>query len=199
MTRFLPSHYSHVLEIGCGQGMFYDLLDQPCEFWGVELEAEAAEKAAGRLQRVLVGAYDAVAAQIPENFFDLVVCNDVIEHLPDADAFIESIRTKMVRGGHIVASIPNMRHWEVLWQLLVHRDWKYGAEGILDRTHLRFFTEKSMRRLFEEGGFEVLFQDGINGVFDPVRRLILSAIAALTLGHSSDIQYRQFGVLARLP
>ena len=131
--------------------------------------------------------------------FDLIVCNDVIEHLPDADAFVQSVRTKLVPGGHIMASIPNMRHWEVLWQLLVRRDWKYGREGILDRTHLRFFTERSIRRLFEDAGFVVERQGGINGAFDPARRLVLNAIGWLTLGHSRDVQYRQFGVLARLP
>jgi hypothetical protein len=91
-----------------------------------------------------------------------------------------------------------MRHWEVLWQLLARKDWQYGRDGIMDRTHLRFFTEKSIKRLFQETGFDIERASGINGAFDPVRRSALLALSALTLGYYSDIQYRQFGLLARL-
>jgi 2-polyprenyl-3-methyl-5-hydroxy-6-metoxy-1,4-benzoquinol methylase len=199
MVPFLPPHYSRVLEVGCGEGRFVQLLTRRCEVWGVELDQESAAVAATRMNRVLVGAYDAVAHRLPDASFDLIVCNDVIEHMADADAFVWSIRTKLVRGGYVMASIPNMRHWEVLWQLLIRRDWKYGREGILDRTHLRFFTERSIRRLFEEAGFEIERQAGINGAFDPIRRAVLNGVAFMTLGHARDIQFRQFGVLARLP
>ena len=92
-----------------------------------------------------------------------------------------------------------MRHWEVLWELLVTKDWKYRQEGILDRTHLRFFTEKSVRRLFVEAGFVIARESGINDVFNPVRRMILRTAGLLTLGYYNDIGYRQFGILARVP
>ena len=198
MVGFLPPSYSRVLEVGCGEGAFATLLKQPCEIWGVEMEPMAAARAATRMTKVLVGPYDHVQAGIPIRYFDLIVCNDVIEHLPDPDAFLRSVRSRLVPGGQIVASLPNVRHWEVLWQLLVGRDWKYGVEGILDRTHLRFFTAKSMRRLFEEAGFVVECQRGINGTFNPFRRQVLRLAGLLTLGQLSDLQFRQFGIRARL-
>lgn len=199
MVQFLPGKYSRVLEVGCGEGAFAALLTLPCEVWGVECEPAAAARAATRMHKVLVGPFDAVEAGIPNRYFDLVVCNDVIEHLQDPEAFLRSIRQRLVSGGHVIASIPNMRHWEVLWQLLVRKDWKYVQEGTLDRTHLKFFTEKSVRRLFEESGFVIERESGINDVFHPVRRAILKTVGLLTLGNLSDIGYRQFGILARLP
>jgi 2-polyprenyl-3-methyl-5-hydroxy-6-metoxy-1,4-benzoquinol methylase len=198
MVPFLPPEYSRVLEVGCGEGVFAPLLTRPCEKWGVEMDPASAERARQTMDRVLVGTYEEVASGLPERFFDLVVCNDVIEHMADPEAFLTAVRTRMAPGGHIVASIPNMRHWEVLWQLLVHKDWKYVREGIMDRTHLRFFTERSIRRLFEEGGFTIVRAAGINGVFDPVRRALFGLLSVLTLGLYRDTQFRQFAVLARL-
>lgn len=198
MVPFLPLRYSRVLEVGCGEGVFAPLLQQPCEIWGVEMDAASAEVARTRLDRVLVGTFEQVQEELPFRYFDLVVCNDVIEHMPNPEAFLAAVRTRMAPGAGIIASIPNMRHWEVLWQLLVRRDWKYGREGILDRTHLRFFTEKSIRRLFEDAGFRIERTGGINGVFDASRRLLFATVSLVSLGHYRDTQFRQFAVLARL-
>ena len=81
MIPFLPETYSTVLEVGCGEGASVELLTLPCEIWGVEPEPLPAASAAARMHKVLVGRYDAVQAEIPKNYFDLVVRNDVIEHL----------------------------------------------------------------------------------------------------------------------
>jgi len=198
MVPFLPDRYSRVLEVGCGEGVFSTLLSQPYEMWGIEPEPESAARAASVLHKVLVGRFDEVSADLPAQYFDLVVCNDVIEHLPDPEVFLRSVARCMTPGAHLIASIPNMRHWEVLVQLLANKDWRYGRDGIMDRTHLRFFTEKSIKRLFQETGFDIERVSGINGAFDPVRRWVLQAFSALTLGYYSDIQYRQFGLLVRL-
>lgn len=199
MLPFLPGHYSRVLEVGCGEGAFATLLARPCDVWGIEPDAASASRASRKMDRVLVGRFDAVRNQLPANYFDLVVCNDVIEHMEDPESFLRAILSLLVPGGHVVASIPNMRHWEVLWQLLVRKDWRYVQSGILDRTHLRFFTEKSARRLFESSGYVIERVSGINDVFHPVRRAILGAAALLTLGYYRDIGFRQFGILARAP
>lgn len=198
MIPFLPERYSRVLEVGCGEGAFAGLL-QPCEIWGVEPEPASAVHATAHMHKVLVGRYDEVEADLPESYFDLVVCNDVIEHLADPESFLCSIRSRLVPGGYVVASIPNMRHWEVLWQLLVMKDWRYVREGILDRTHLRFFTEKSAARLFRTSGYVIERASGINDVFHPIRRAVLAFVGALTLGYYRDIGYRQFGIRARVP
>lgn len=198
MVSFLPVTYSRVLEVGCGEGVFATLLKLPCETWGVEPEPTSAARAAARMQRVLAGTFDDVADEIPRGYFDLVVCNDVIEHLSNPEDFLAIVKERMAPGGYIIASIPNMRHWEVLWELLATKDWHYGSSGILDRTHLRFFTEKSIHRLFETSGFHIEQAAGINGAFDPVRRSILRIFGALTLGYYADVQFRQFALRARL-
>ena len=147
MGRFLPERYARVLEIGCAAGSFAKTLrQQPCELWGVEPNPEAARQAATMFDHLLQGTYEDTRDRLPDRYFDLVVCNDVIEHMPDHDAFLRHIRTKMTPGAFLVGSVPNVRHITCLYKLLVLRDWPYSNSGILDRTHLRFFTRKSLHR-----------------------------------------------------
>jgi 2-polyprenyl-3-methyl-5-hydroxy-6-metoxy-1,4-benzoquinol methylase len=111
MATYLPQHYSRVLEVGCAAGAFRQHLKQPHEYWGFEPNAEAARAASSRLDKVITGIYDdRTAAALPDKHFDLVICNDVIEHMVDHDHFLKHIKTKMQPGACIVGSIPNVRH-----------------------------------------------------------------------------------------
>jgi 2-polyprenyl-3-methyl-5-hydroxy-6-metoxy-1,4-benzoquinol methylase len=193
-----------VLEIGCAEGAFGAHLRGAPEIWGIEPAAEAAGIAARRLATVLVGTYERVRDRLPDRFFDLVICNDVIEHMPDHDAFLESIKPKLKAGAHLVGSIPNVRHVRTLYELLVERDWRYADAGVLDRTHLRFFTQKSLRRTFREHGYAVEALAGINsalgGGFAPralLRKAAVLAVIAGTLGFYWDAQFAQFGFRVR--
>ena len=196
MAEFLPSRYQKVLEIGCGEGGFAGSLDQRCEVWGVEMHASSAGIADQRLHRVLVGSYDAVQHDLPENYFDLVICNDVIEHMPDHDASFNSISTKLQDGGYLVASIPNMRYYYCLRELLLRKEWVYRDQGIMDRTHLRFFTERSIRRTLSDHGFSVEMLGGINRLRGAKRVLRAMFFVILTFGYYTDILFQQFGFRA---
>lgn len=199
MAPFIPTRYAKVLEIGCAEGTFRDHLTAPCEYWGIEPAATAATVAGGRLHRVLTGTYQDVASQLPEHYFDLVICNDVIEHMPDHDAFFAAIPRHMAPDGCLVGSIPNVRYLRNLRDLLVHKDWHYRDSGILDRTHLRFFTRKSLRRTLAAHGYQIELLRGIG----PLRlfsaspwawgRLLMVAL----LG--GDTRYRQFAFRVRTP
>lgn len=214
---FLPAHYSRVLEIGCGDGGFRLLVRKDCEYWGVEREAPAARAAEQQLDKVLAGAFEEVYAQLPEHYFDLVICNDVIEHLPDHARFLGEIQEKMGTGGYLVGSIPNVRYYKVLVSLLLLRDWRYTTKGILDSTHLRFFTRKSLARTFREHGFQVdrlqginsavylkpkyctsILRTTLNSVKFALRFLFFLLLDVATLGHSADIKYAQIAFRVRL-
>jgi 2-polyprenyl-3-methyl-5-hydroxy-6-metoxy-1,4-benzoquinol methylase len=215
MAAYLPARYSSVLEVGCAAGGFRQHLKLKHTYWGLEPNAEAARQAATILDRVITGIYDdTTAATLPDCHFDLVICNDVIEHMVDHDHFLEHIKTKMRPGGCIVGSIPNVRHITALFKLLVSRDWPYSDSGILDRTHLRFFTEKSLRRTFTAHGWSVEALAGINSVIthgvhredgqgsavrDGLERAIAASVVAATLGFYADTQYPQFAFRVRLP
>lgn len=197
MQAFLPAVYTRVLEIGCGEGNFRANLNQTCEYWGVELSDDAARIASEKLDKVLVGSYQEVYNDIPDDYFDLVICNDVIEHMNDHDGFLQSLKQKIRQGSYIVGSIPNVRYISHMVDLLAKKDWQYKDKGILDRTHVRFFTEKSLKRMFSENGFMHEMMYGINKMtLRPlsVKRVIRMMLIFL-LG--KDTRFQQFGFRIR--
>lgn len=213
VASLLPTSYSRILEVGCATGGFSEHLVLPCEYWGIEPNPTAASAAKERIERVLVGTYDEVESQLPDDHFDLVICNDVIEHMVDHDAFLQRVKKKMTRDGVIVGSIPNIRHITALAKLLIWKDWPYAESGILDRTHLRFFTARSLRRTFDSHGYQTEVIRGLasvirHGLVRPAKplsvwmngafRLCTFFVVAVTLGTYWDTQYPQFGFRVRL-
>lgn len=199
VANLLPVSYKTVLEIGCAKGGFKESLRGDAEIWGIEPNAAAADVAQARGYRMLVGTYDDVASQIPDHYFDLLVCNDVIEHMPDHDAFLVRVKQKLKPGAVLVGSIPNVRYFGNIYKLLVHKDWQYTDQGILDRTHLRFFTEKSIRSTLLNNNYAILCMAGINSDFSrPVslrqllKNALLLGVIVLTLGYCKDFQYMQY-------
>ncbi len=98
---------------------------------------------------------DALSAGSWDAPFDAVVCADVLEHLPRPEELLARIREWLAPGGFLFVSLPNVANVTVRAGLLLGR-FPYAEKGILDRTHLRFYTRKSARRLLEEAGFRVL-------------------------------------------
>ena len=196
VVPLLPASCSRVLEIGCGAGVFRGNLPSQVEYWGVEPSSVAADHARRVLDKVFVGIYEQFEDQLPANGFDLIVCNDVIEHMPDHDAFLRSIKAKLAPGGCLVLSVPNVRYVWNLFEVLVRQEWRYRDDGILDRTHLRFFTEKSLARTVAEHGFVV---DACRGLSpyrpESLARHVLLAVASLVLGR--DVRFMQLGMRIR--
>jgi len=146
-----------LLDVGCGRGGFGFALRRGSrrvdELWGIEPHPEAAEEAKTHFDHVITGMYpDDLPA---EERFDVVVFNDVLEHMPDPWGALESTRGILTPEGRVVASIPNIRYWPILWDLVVRGRWTYTDTGTLDRTHLRFFTRGSALALFRDAGYDV--------------------------------------------
>lgn len=201
---FLPSDTSEmrILEIGCGAGNFKSNIVGCQEYWGVEPFEAVAKIASEKLDKVLVGTFKDVYDTLPNNYFDCVICADVIEHMDDEEWFFKNIKLKMKDKSIIVGSIPNVRHVGVLLKLLIWRDWQYSDIGILDKTHLRFFTEKSLKRAFVSNEYTIQEFYGINSVtlkFDSMRVFFKSfGMIFFTYLLGSDTKFLQFGFRIRL-
>lgn len=205
VAAFVPQQYRTVLEVGCGRGGFKENLRKDVEIWGIEPNALAAAEAAERGYKMLIGLYDDVADQLKDGYFDLIICNDVIEHMVDHDAFLKKVSKKLMDEGFIIGSIPNVRYFQNLYRLVLFKEWQYADTGILDRTHLRFFTEKSLSRSFQESGYYIDDMKGINNILGRpwespgriLRNVILLLLAILSFGYFRDILYTHFGFRLR--
>ncbi|MGH9264773.1 MAG: methyltransferase domain-containing protein [Acidimicrobiales bacterium] len=143
-----------VLDVGCATGYLAKaLVERGCTVTGVEFDAEAAEEARPYLERLILG--DIEALDLVETFgderFDVVVFGDVLEHLRDPLPVLRNVRRVLTDRGSVVASIPNIAHGSVRLALLAGR-FDYQPLGLLDSTHVRFFTRSSIEDLFREAG-----------------------------------------------
>jgi len=194
----IPETYSKILEIGCGEGEFRSTITKANEYWGIEPDKGVAQQAVKNLDKVLVGYFDDCKNKLTEGYFDLIVCNDVIEHMDDYIGFLNEIKKYLSPNGYLVASIPNVRYLNNLFHLLFEKDWRYREAGILDRTHLRFFTKKSIKRALVTTGWEITQIKGINryGSNRIGHKLLLSYIGQVIFGR--DSAYLQFAICAKV-
>lgn len=198
VVDFIPQEYSKVLEIGCGKGGFRVNISNDCEYWGVEPYEEVARIAKKKLDKVLVGTFDNIFNDLPDNYFDLIICNDVIEHMIDHYTFYNQIKIKCVKDAYMIGSIPNVRYIENLHEVLIKKDWEYKKEGILDRTHLRFFTLKSIKRDFLQHKFDIEKLYGINKISLSKRKLSSLKMILFQFLLGEDTKYLQFGFRVKL-
>ncbi len=148
---------TRVLELGCATGyMARALTARGCQVVGVEIDAEAAEAARAHCERVIVGDLDRLdlQAELAGDSFDVVVAADVLEHLKDPVAVLGAVRPLLRPGGSVVASLPNVAHGSVRLALLTGR-FEYRPKGLLDATHLRFFTLATLEALFGAADFAI--------------------------------------------
>ena len=197
MMPFVPEAALHILEIGCGEGEFAANLkaERSVHITGIEPFESAANVAVDRLDRVLIAEVDTGIVELQGELFDCIVCNDVLEHLVDPWITLKRLRQLIAPGGTLVASLPNMRFMPALKELVLKGEWRYVEQGVMDRTHLRFFTQKSMHALFEESGYKVSCMQGINAIEFPWKFRLLNR---LTLGALTDAQFQQFACVARI-
>jgi len=190
VQSMIPPSARRILDIGCGEGSMAEEVKNNlgAEVWGIEYMPQAADKARLKLDKVLCGDVAALLPQLPAAYFDVIICADVLEHLIDPWQVLNSLREKLAPGGAVVASIPNVRFWSVVKNLL-EGHWNYTEFGILDRTHLRFFTFESVVALFTAAGFtptdiQANVTDRANGIPDSIVQALVAA--GLQVGDLSE-------------
>ncbi len=200
MMQYIPKETRIILDIGCGSGTFGQILkrSRDLEVWGVELNQDSALDASKKLDKVINSAFSA-ELNLPKKKFDCIVFNDVLEHLTDPWAALIYSKELLTDGGVIVSSIPNCRYFNNMWDLLVHKNWEYTDWGILDKTHLRFFTKRSILSIFDSLNYDVESIAGINplNVLHPQHVKKFRIINRLLFNNIEDMNYLQFAIVAR--
>ncbi len=180
LLRLIPPDAKTVLEIGCGEGALYEAYKRinPSVLWfGMDKNREALDDAPDGMQTWCTdldysfGGRDFMSESL-ERDIDCVIFGDVLEHLIEPESCLRVCTENVKPGAQVLACIPNVQHWTVIRDLL-NGKWDYADSGLLDRTHLRFFTLKSIRKMFYTAGLQVfeivgrdLFNEGAQEWYD---------------------------------
>lgn len=195
LLPFVPKNIKIVLDVGCGNGSFGYLLNRifNCLVHGIEPNSTSAKEASKKLTTVYHGYFDENYINSNERKFDCIFFNDVLEHMLKPEAALDQAKHLLTKNGKIVASIPNIRFYPVILSLIRYKDFEYKDSGVLDKTHFRFFTKKSMIRLFENSGFKVEIIAGIN----KQKFKFLNLINFILFNQLEDMSFPQYVIVAR--
>lgn len=156
---------SRVLDIGCATGCFAkEVSKKNCEVWGIDKNKEALKKASKYCQKTIFQDVDESGhLPVPKKYFDYVIILDVIEHLVHPEVVLSLIKPHLKNGGEVILSTPNIAHASIRWMLL-KGDFQYVSYGIMDDTHVHFYTRGSFANLLKRNGFSISQMIPTNGM-----------------------------------
>ncbi len=149
-----------VLDVGCSTGTLGKQIkqrDSKIEVVGIELNEQMAKIAKEKLDSVIVDDVEKVnlANYLAPNYFDCIVFADILEHLKNPWEILRSSVNFLNNEGIVIASIPNVRHYNTIISLLFKAYWPYRERGVHDKTHLRFFTLRNIQELFQYASLSI--------------------------------------------
>ncbi len=198
VLALVPEDAACILEVGCAAGETGRALKSRRDAFvaGVETVPAAAAKARAVLDDVVEGDIETLALPYEAESFDCVLFADVLEHLVDPLAVLMKVKKLLKPGGTVVASLPNVQYYGLIHHL-VEGNWTYQKEGILDETHLRFFTFKEMQALFTKAGFSI---EAVDETLDPKYEELSKTtpnslnIGRMTIRDLSEEEFKRFFV-----
>lgn len=194
MIKYLPQNARYILDVGCGSGNLgaYLQSEKDCVVWGIEPDCNSANEAAKKLTKVFNSVF-ANDIEFGSQKFDVIFFNDVLEHLVDPWDALEFSKKLLGPDGVVISSIPNIRYFETQKEIFLKKDFKYVESGILDKTHLRFFTSKSIIRMYDDVGYKIIKHEGINSLFNKK----LKYLELFFPKYFEDMKFLQFATVAK--
>ena len=145
----------HLLDVGCARGhLSTALMKQGWKVTGIEYDPEDAQAAQDAGISMIVGSAESALSNMADTF-DVIVFADVLEHFVQPLEVLTLAKSRLKPGGRIVISIPNVAHLTVRLQLLLG-SFNYTDRGILDRTHLHFYTKRSLHEMISQAGLRIV-------------------------------------------
>ncbi len=183
LLELIPKKSKRLVEVGSSSGALaeaFKRINRTCHYTGIEIDAERAELSRRHCDVVLIASIEDLSqasfnALLP---VDCWIFGDTLEHLKDPWSLLKKIRDQASLQSSIVACIPNSQHWSLQVRLNCG-EFRYEDTGLLDRTHLRFFTRTTMIEMFKSTGFRIV--EGKARAFDEPAIEILEAVKAMAI------------------
>jgi len=191
LLKLIPIQSKKLIEVGCSSGALareFKKISSNCYWFGIEIDPTYAELAKRHCDESVVLDIE----NAPENFWektknaDCWIFGDTLEHLKDPWSILKLIRINISQTGSVVACIPNAQHWSLQAKLSIG-DFRYENSGLLDRTHLRWFSRQTIIEMFDQSGFQI--EAGLSRIFnEPSREVFLPMIEQMARAAGVDPQ-----------
>lgn len=181
----------NILEVGCGTGATLKYLkDNGIANYisGIEIDSKTAEIAKNNLDNIIIGNIEEI--ELDKSFnkkFDVILFLDVLEHMVNPWEILSKVKNYLNKDGYIIISIPNIRNLTILKDLIFKGDWHYTSSGILDKSHLRFFTRKTLLEMISDSGYVLLDETANKGT--SIKNILFNII---TFNRLKDLNIGQF-------
>ncbi len=182
ILQMIPTDLKRVVEVGCSSGSLakaYSEVNPACRYTGIEIDPGFAEVARQFCSEVVSGNIEHFDDEKFLKLFpsDCWIFGDVLEHLYDPWALLKRIRPQLAPDAQIIACIPNAQHWSIQASLNCGQ-FRYQDQGLMDRTHIRWFTRITLVEMFASSGYKII--EGAPRIFDePNREKVLPSIRAM--------------------
>ena len=162
ILNLIPFYVEKILDVGCGYGYlahhFKRCVNPFASTYGIEINKEIARKAEEHLDKVYnIDLNDDFTLDLSYNYLDAIICADVLEHLDDPFKTLERLLKYLKPGGFLIVSIPNISHYSIIRDLLRNK-WEYREEGLLDKTHKYFFTDKNFEEKIKNFPLKLIYK-----------------------------------------
>ena len=161
ILSLIPQDAKKILDVGCSIGTLGEQIKQKIksvEVMGIELDDQMAQIAQKKIDKVVIGNVEEIDFKdhFSSNYFDCIIFADILEHLKNPWKVLKNISSFLNNGGVVIASIPNVRHYTTIISLAIKGYWPYRERGIHDKTHLRFFTLKNIKEMFQDAELKIV-------------------------------------------
>jgi 2-polyprenyl-3-methyl-5-hydroxy-6-metoxy-1,4-benzoquinol methylase len=200
LIRFIPANQNNkVLELGAGGGdtlVKIKEMQLASEVVGIELfDMPNSNQKHPSIDKLIIGNIEEIQPDLPENYFDVIICGDVLEHLIDPWLTVNKITRFLKKDGIIIISAPNLREFRTLSKIIFHGDFSYMDAGIMDKTHLRFFCKKNLIELLSIPELKVIKVASNIDSYPATTKTKIFNLLTFNLLH--DFFVTQFYVIAR--
>jgi 2-polyprenyl-3-methyl-5-hydroxy-6-metoxy-1,4-benzoquinol methylase len=154
----IPEGRFRVLDVGCGAGATLKKLKETgkaAEVWGIEINGRYEKELENALDGFYIGDVEKIGTRLQDGYFDYILFGDVLEHLFEPAKVIRQYQKYLKDNGRIIACIPNIKYFRVLSDLIMFDRFNYRGAGVLDSTHIRFFTKREIIKMFEGEGLRI--------------------------------------------
>lgn len=145
-----------VLDVGCSVGVLAkEMSNNNCKVVGIELDEKSIKKAQKYCVEIICGDVESIELKSQyDNYFDFIIFADVLEHLVEPSKVLKRFTKYLKKDGYVIISLPNVANWKIRFKLLFG-NFDYEDHGLLDESHIRFFTEKNAKKLIYDAGLEI--------------------------------------------